>query len=507
MLTTIKFYAWLLLCFLSTFFHSQVSASGLRPIDEPFDPAKHIFTAINRTECNRIKTLPIEKIPGIVELLLANLKKTESGRQVNTPRVILDLQELACAYERSGQELKAQNVFEKILSISEQLYGPDHLQTATALSRLGISYIRQNREKEALPFSERALKITERRFGDDYVLLVGRMINSALLYCQLGRFSEALVLGQRTLALAQTHFGQQDKIMTTVLFQIGWIHFKIFDYDQAHHLFERVLKIRQEQLPAAGNDVDLNQAIEFANTLRSLGALYFAKEKYADASAYYERALSIYKKSSYKLDTALITNNLVLSLFMQHGKPDYIKTIRNAIAMQDSPPGPDRILLTVSFANMGFISLQNGDFFVAQPIYQKALEMIEAAGGHPLQLASVLIALSELYLALEVTDKAEQFGLRALAIREEALGPRHPATAITLNRLALVRQKQGKYQEAEALNQRALTIYENTFGIESFKLVGLLRSMASLYTDMKQPKLAQAVTNRLLVIEKTEVKK
>src|SRR4051794_17971195 len=38
---------------------------------------------------------------------------------------------------------------------------------------------------------------------------------------------------------------------------------------------------------------------------------------------------------------------------------------------------------------------------------------------------------------------------RALAIREEVLGPKHPDTAASLNNLALLYDNQGKYDDAE----------------------------------------------------------
>ena len=46
---------------------------------------------------------------------------------------------------------------------------------------------------------------------------------------------------------------------------------------------------------------------------------------------------------------------------------------------------------------------------------------------------------------------AEPLYERALAIREEVLGAEHPAVATSLNNLAGLYQKQGRYAEAEPL--------------------------------------------------------
>ena len=53
---------------------------------------------------------------------------------------------------------------------------------------------------------------------------------------------------------------------------------------------------------------------------------------------------------------------------------------------------------------------------------------------------------------------------RALAIREQALGPEHPEVANSLSSLAALHRAQGRYGEAEPLFKRALAIYEKALG-------------------------------------------
>jgi len=55
---------------------------------------------------------------------------------------------------------------------------------------------------------------------------------------------------------------------------------------------------------------------------------------------------------------------------------------------------------------------------------------------------------------------------RALAIREKALGPEHPATAVSLNNLASLLQDLGDLAAARTLFERALAIREKALGSE-----------------------------------------
>jgi hypothetical protein len=56
--------------------------------------------------------------------------------------------------------------------------------------------------------------------------------------------------------------------------------------------------------------------------------------------------------------------------------------------------------------------------------------------------------------------------LRSLQIREQQLADDHPSTASSLNNLAELYGAQGKYTEAQALAQRALTIFQNKLGAQ-----------------------------------------
>ena len=62
------------------------------------------------------------------------------------------------------------------------------------------------------------------------------------------------------------------------------------------------------------------------------------------------------------------------------------------------------------------------------------------------------------------SSEAIPLALRALTIREKALGPDHPDVAMSLNNLAELYRAQGRYADAEPLHKRALTIREKALG-------------------------------------------
>lgn len=81
---------------------------------------------------------------------------------------------------------------------------------------------------------------------------------------------------------------------------------------------------------------------------------------------------------------------------------------------------------------------------------------------------------------------AQPYYERALAIREQALGPTHPATATSLNNLAILCYYQGKLQAAAALMQRALDIREQVLGPHHPDTIGSRQSLAVIAQGLAQ---------------------
>jgi tetratricopeptide (TPR) repeat protein len=116
-------------------------------------------------------------------------------------------------------------------------------------------------------------------------------------------------------------------------------------------------------------------------------------------------------------------------------------------------------------SNLAGLHRAQGRLTEAEPLYQRALTIVEQALGpqHP-QVAVGLNNLAGLYHAQGRLTEAEPFFQRALTILEQALGSIHPHVAAALNNLAGLYRAQGQYAQAEPLFQRALTLREQALG-------------------------------------------
>ena len=118
----------------------------------------------------------------------------------------------------------------------------------------------------------------------------------------------------------------------------------------------------------------------------------------------------------------------------------------------------------------------------AEPLYRRALAIREQALGpdHP-HTANCLNNLALLYSGQGQYAAAEPLYRRALAIAEQALGSDHPDTATCLNSLALLYSGQGQYAAAEPLYRRALAIREQALGPDHPHTANCLNNLAGLY--------------------------
>ena len=148
-----------------------------------------------------------------------------------------------------------------------------------------------------------------------------------------------------------------------------------------------------------------------------------------------------------------------------------------------------------------------GDLYVqgryedAIPRAERALAIREKALGpkHP-GTARLLNNLAGLYRATGAYAQAEPLYQWALAITEKVLGPEHPQTALVLNNLAGLYRAMGAYAQTESLYQRALAVFENVLGSEHPRTAAALTNLAALYHDTGAYAKAEPLYQRALAI-------
>jgi CHAT domain-containing protein/Flp pilus assembly protein TadD len=99
---------------------------------------------------------------------------------------------------------------------------------------------------------------------------------------------------------------------------------------------------------------------------------------------------------------------------------------------------------------------------------------------HP-AVAGSLNNLAALYERQGRYSQAEPLYRQALEMRQRLLGKEHPSVASSLNDLAILYESQGRYSEAEPLFRQALEMRQRLLGNEHPDVAGSLNNLAALY--------------------------
>jgi CHAT domain-containing protein/Tfp pilus assembly protein PilF len=153
--------------------------------------------------------------------------------------------------------------------------------------------------------------------------------------------------------------------------------------------------------------------------------------------------------------------------------------------------GPDHPDVATGLNNLADLYRSEGRLAEAEPLFKRALEIIEKALGsdHP-SLSMGLNNLGELYRSEGRYAEAELLYKRALTIAQKAFGPNNPEVAKSLQNLALIYIQRGGYAEAEPINKHALEIYTETLGPGHPFVALSLANLAELHRRQGKPDLA-----------------
>jgi tetratricopeptide (TPR) repeat protein len=142
-----------------------------------------------------------------------------------------------------------------------------------------------------------------------------------------------------------------------------------------------------------------------------------------------------------------------------------------------------------------------GKYAQAEPLYRKALAVHEEVLGpkHPATAASYNNLAGNLQ-AQGHAKEAEPLFRKALALREEVLGPKHADTAQSYNNLAANLDAQGRAKEAEPLFRKALAMCEEVLGPKHPHTAASYNNLASNLQSQGRAREAEPLYRKALAV-------
>ncbi len=201
------------------------------------------------------------------------------------PQTAFTLHGLAELTREQNDYRQAELLFQQALSISEQASPRDPRHIAALLNDLAILYCQQGQFTRAEPLLQRALRLDEQNFGTRYDRIASRLNNLAILYCQQKQFKRAEPLLQRALLLDEQNFGPEHPEVSFSLVNLAECYLDQGRFTEAEPHLRRALSICEQTL---GRDHP-----QTAFPLSTLANLYRNQGRFEEAEALYQRALAI----------------------------------------------------------------------------------------------------------------------------------------------------------------------------------------------------------------------
>jgi tetratricopeptide (TPR) repeat protein len=249
----------------------------------------------------------------------------------------------------------------------------------------------------------------------------------------------------------------------------------------------------RERLPSSARRLDHQPYVAQSQTMSSPPPLFDHQPYVAlpDARALNNRAVNMADGPGGDLAGALPLHQQVLVL---------------AQAAHSHAPTPQTTLDVVyAMYNLGITKSNVGNFPGAQALLEQAVALAEqppVGPAHP-RLAQALRLLGVVMIQRGRYDEADATMQRALTMQEQLLGPNHEEVSETLSHMGDSCIKQGNYRRAKGLLKRAVAIAELHVVPNQYpqKLSRALTSLAAVYRALKDYALAESMAEQSLALE------
>ncbi len=203
-----------------------------------------------------------------------------------------------------------------------------------------------------------------------------------------------------------------------------------------------------------------------ASSLSNLGDVLIQAGEYRDATATYERVLTLRNLtgSADSQDAVDDLDRLVRSLTLVEQYDEALRVSDEALRLRETDPRQAGVRTARTLEGRGSLLQRRGDFSSARPALEKALALRESTNWNHPEIAETLSLLGEQYRLEGDLGRAREFGEKALAVARKTLRPDHPDIASYLRGLAHAVTDLGDSAAGRALREAGLAIAETALG-------------------------------------------
>ncbi|CAM9206049.1 unnamed protein product, partial [Ectocarpus sp. 12 AP-2014] len=384
-----------------------------------------------------------------------------SGPPTDEHRNIVQiLKNLASVMQAKGRFTDAELLFARAVETSEIAFEKYHPEVADGLNKQATVSKILHDLKKAERLHRRALDIDLTAYGHRHRVVGRDFVSCADILRDQGEYQKADIFYQQAIDVGETAeaIGPRDPELAT-WYQSRGILLKIEGkYPDATALFQRSLSIRKGFFGVPHPDV--------AESLDKLAELEEIKGSFDTAKRLYEEAQAIRKEALGPDHLDFLRHSA--EIFKKEGELDNAGALYEQIqSVHEKKLGRRHPEVATALTERAGVLAKKGEYIEADDLYEQALEIDKHTFGdnHP-TVARDLCSQAMVRISQERYSDAEARLQRSLTIRKNALGQAHPEVARTLKFWADSLLLQRKDDEAAEKHKQAVKIMEGVMGPE-----------------------------------------
>ncbi len=328
--------------------------------------------------------------------------------------------------------------------------GRQNVQSSLALRSMARVYMACGDYQKAQPLLETALSRAQATNVSD-AELCACLIDAAYLYKEQGNLSQAETMCRLGLALQEKIHHANHPYVADTLRILSEICRGQGRYQEAQSSLERAIAIIRSVRPEDGQEI--------APFKVDMARLLTARGDYANAESCFKDAISVIDKSfgPEHLYTAKVRCSMATLYSLQGRNAEAETLISRALPIYEKVHGPDHHFLIPLWLVKARVNQANGRTAEAQTLLDKSLRVARKTNCGRLIQGEVLTELGRFYLENKQLAKAQDALLQAVEMFENSQAVE---SAAALHALAKVYVEKGKYNEAQNLCRKALTVLE-----------------------------------------------
>jgi CHAT domain-containing protein/tetratricopeptide (TPR) repeat protein len=450
---------------------------------------------------------------------LVEAYESKHGREA--VQVVPYLNELAAQFLAQGRDASAEPLLRRSMHISDREFGSEHPQTSVPMKLLAEICLLRGAHAEAASLLTKCLLISEKQGEGQSGEAADTMLRLGKAKFNMGEFGPAEVMLAKAEAVLAALPSEDYGYHALVQAVRGEQAMHLGDYQAAVPRFRRAIELyaktrapdhpdialmKQRLGTAHMDDRDYDAALAVlkeakqslekafgsghplvASANASLGEVYQRMSDLDQAQRCYEACLAIQERTLGRTNENLAVTLLSLSS-IHEARLDLVRAKElgdQAVQVFQETLGEKHPHYGIALCQVGHLWRQVKVHDKAEAAIKQGMSIIQAAlGPDSLAGARAALDLGNLYGSKDQLAEAQSSFEGALKVFERKLGNEHLDTLTAVENLALVKLKQGRYDEALALERRvkaaAEKLIDRIFGLASERQRLLYQSHANI---------------------------